>query len=84
MPSLAWARWNNQTWENVLICFCVGRDSCFSWCPEDTIKNKTGLQQVSRPVELVHYFGGWEEGPSKQTDRTDGGRLQSTFGVKAE
>ena len=24
--------------------------------------NKTGLQPVSRPVELVHYFGGWVEG----------------------
>ena len=33
--------------------------------------NKTGLQPVSRPVELVHYFGGWVEGPSKQTDRQD-------------
>ena len=36
-----------------------------------TIINKTGLQPVSRPVELVHYFGGWVEGPSKQTDRQD-------------
>ena len=45
--------------------------------------NKTGLQPVSRPVELVHYFGGWVEGPSKQTDRTDGGWVQSTFGAKA-
>ena len=35
--------------------------------------NKTGLQPVPRPVELVHYFGGWVEGTSKQTDRTDGG-----------
>ena len=34
--------------------------------------NKTGLQPVSRLVELVLYFGGWVEGP-KQTDRTDGG-----------
>ena len=25
--------------------------------------NKTGLQPISRPVELVHYFGGWVEGP---------------------
>ena len=46
--------------------------------------NKTGLQPVSRPVELVHYFGGWVEGPSKQTDRTGGGWVQSTFGAKAE
>ena len=46
--------------------------------------NKTGLQPVSRPVELVHYFGGWIEGLSKQTDRTDGGWVQSTFGAKAE
>ena len=30
--------------------------------------NKTGLQPVSRPVELVHFFGGWVEGASKQTD----------------
>ena len=30
--------------------------------------NKTGLQPVSRPVELVHYFGGWVEGASRQTD----------------
>ena len=37
------------------------------------IINKTGLQPVSRPVELVDYFGGWVEGQSKQTDRTDGG-----------
>ena len=46
--------------------------------------NKTGLQPVLRPVELVHYFGGWVKGPSKQTDRTDGGWVQSTFGAKAE
>ena len=26
--------------------------------------NKTSLQPVSRPVELVHYFGEWIEGPS--------------------
>ena len=45
--------------------------------------NKTGLQPVSRPVELVHYFGGWVEGASKRTDRTDGGLAQSTFGAKA-
>ena len=38
----------------------------------------------ARPVELVHYFGKWVEGPSKQTDRTDGGWGQSTFGAKAE
>ena len=25
-------------------------------------KNKTGLQPVSRPVEQVHYFGGWVKG----------------------
>ena len=48
------------------------------------ISNKTGLQPVSRPVELVNYFGGWVEGPSKQTDRTDGEWVQSTFGAKAE
>ena len=29
-------------------------------------------------------FGGWVEGPSKQTDSTDGGWVQSTFGAKAE
>ena len=26
------------------------------------MNNKTGLQPVSRPVERVHYFGGWVEG----------------------
>ena len=36
-------------------------------------QTRQGLQPVPRPVELVHYFGGWVEGPSKQTDRTDGG-----------
>ena len=46
--------------------------------------NKTGLQPVSRPLELVHYFGGWVEGPKKQTDRTNSGWVQSTFGAKAE
>ena len=46
--------------------------------------NKTGLQLVSRPVDLVHFFGGWVEGLSKQTDRTDGGWVQSIFGDKAE
>ena len=46
--------------------------------------NKTGLQPVSRPVELIHYFGGWVEGPSKQTDRTDGGWVQSSLGAKPE
>ena len=35
-------------------------------------------------MELVHYFGGWVECPSKQKDRTDGGLVQSTFGAKAE
>ena len=35
-------------------------------------------------MELVHYFGGWVEGPSKQTDRADGGWVQCTFGAKAE
>ena len=45
--------------------------------------NKTGLQSVSRPVELVHYFGGWVEGASKQTNWTDGGWVQRTFGAKA-
>ena len=44
----------------------------------------TGLQPVSRPVELVHYIGGWVKGPNKQIDRTDGGGVQSTFGAKAE
>ena len=48
------------------------------------IYSKTGLPHVSRPVELVHYFGGWVECPSKQTDWTDGGWMQSTFGAKAE
>ena len=48
----------------------------------DRIFNKTGLQPVSRPMELVHYFGGWVEGASKQTDMTDGGWVQSTFGAK--
>ena len=52
--------------------------------PCEPSSNKTGLQPVSRPVKLVHYFGGWVEGPSKQTDRTDGGWVQSTFGAKAE
>ena len=33
-------------------------------------------------MELVHYFGGWVEGPSKQTDGTDGGWVQSTFGAE--
>ena len=47
-------------------------------------ENKTGLQPASRPVERVHYFGGWVEGSSKQTDRTDGGWVQSTYGGKAE
>ena len=46
------------------------------------LTNKTGLQPVSRPVELVHYFGGWVESPRKQTDRTDGGLVQSTFDAK--
>ena len=46
--------------------------------------NKKGFQPVSRPVELVHYFGRWVEGQSKQTDRTDGACEQSTFGAKAE
>ena len=48
------------------------------------LTNKTGLQPVSRPVELVYYFRGWVEVASKQTDRTDGGWVQSTFGAKAE
>ena len=41
--------------------------------------NKTGLKSVSRPMELVHYFVGWVEGPSKQTYRTDGKWVQSLF-----
>ena len=41
------------------------------------IENKTGLQPASRPVERVHYFGEWVEGPSKQTDRNrTGGALR--------
>ena len=48
------------------------------------IYNKTGLQPVSRPMEMVHYFGGWIEVASKQTDRTNGGWVQSNFGAKAE
>ena len=51
------------------------------WCYNT---NKTGLQPVSRPLELVNYFEGWVKGPSKQTDRTDDGWMQSTFGAKAE
>ena len=35
-------------------------------------------------MELGHYFGGWVESPSKQTDRTEGGWVQSTFGAKVE
>ena len=35
-------------------------------------------------MELVHYFRVWLEGAGKQTDRTDGLRVQSTFGAKAE
>ena len=27
-----------------------------------SLRNKTGLQTVSRPVEQVHYFGGWVGG----------------------
>ena len=46
------------------------------------MNNKTGLEPVSRPVELVYYFGRWVEGPSKQTGRTDGGWVQSTFGAR--
>ena len=46
--------------------------------------NKTGLQPASRPVELVHYFGGLVEGPSKRTDRPYGGWVHSTFGAKTE
>ena len=49
---------------------------------QNCVKKKT--EPVSRPVELVHYFGEWVEGPSKRTDRTDGGWVQSTFGAKAE
>ena len=37
----------------------------FMFNPIHYQQNKTGLQPVSRPVELVHYFGGWVEGPSK-------------------
>ena len=35
-------------------------------------------------MELVYYFRGWVEVASKQTDRTDGGWLQSIFGAKHE
>ena len=35
-------------------------------------------------IKSGHYFGGWVEGPSKQTDWADGGWVQSTFGAKAE
>ena len=35
-------------------------------------------------MKLVHCFGGWVEGASKQTDRTDGEWVNSTFGTKAE
>ena len=55
--------------------------SSFKHCA-NTNWNKTGLQPVSRPMELVHYFGGWVFGPIKQTDMTDGGWVQSTFGAK--
>ena len=34
------------------------------------ITNKTGLQPVSRPVELVHYFGGWLEGAKSLCAKT--------------
>ena len=51
---------------------------------EELFINKTGLQHVSRPVELVHYVGGWVEGASKQRDLTNGGWVQSIFGAKAE
>ena len=27
--------------------------------PLENLNNKTGLQPVSRPVERVHYLGGW-------------------------
>ena len=52
-------------------------------------RNKTGLQPVSRPLELVHYFGGWVEGPAnRQTGLMVGGckvpLVPSTFGAKAE
>ena len=33
---------------------------CNSTPALSSIFNKTGLQPVSRPVEQVHYFGGWE------------------------
>ena len=53
-------------------------------CVHQFRSNKTGFQPVSRPAELVHYFGGWVEDQSKQTDRTDGAWVQSTFNAKAE
>ena len=35
-------------------------------------------------MEVVQYSGGWVKGPSKRTDRTEGGWVQSTFGATAE
>ena len=55
------------------------------------IKNKTGLQTVPRPVEQVHYFGGWVEGAKslwcqgfadRQTYRTGGGARYIEVGKK--
>ena len=53
--------------------------------------NKTGLQPVSRPVEQVHYFGGWVEGAKslwcqgfadRQPYRTGGGSRCVKVGTK--
>ena len=42
--------------------FSLYVDLCLNKNRRERKKNKTGLQPVSRPVELVHYFGGWVEG----------------------
>ena len=71
---------------NITAELCIRVISCFHvfafflyYCNA----RKTGLQPVSRPMELFFYFGGGVEGASKQTDRTDSGWVQSTFGAKA-
>ena len=56
-----------------------------------SLRNKTGLQTVSRPVEQVHYFGGWVEGAKslwcqgfadRQPYRTGGGSRCMKVGTK--
>ena len=42
-----------------------------------------GCQGVAQPGDDI-YFGGWVKGPSKQTERTNGGWVQSAFGAKDE